>query len=235
MAGKLQKQGIRQPYSVGAYNKYNETEQWVRLSQGCPNQCPFCYEPKEEIVFKKPAIIRNKVKIMDMNLLSKPQVLSIIKLLGLERVNNKVVHYELVCGIDYRFLTIETAKALKTSRFQNIRLAWDYGISDQYKIIDALKLLNHAGYKNKTIMIFMICNWQIPFEICFRKLYLCAVWGVKVSDCYFDGQVSPNIKPLGWTTEQIHKFRAFVRKHNQYVTFGIDPETKIDKHQKKMF
>ena len=186
-------------------------------------------------MFGIPEIIRNKVKIMDMNLLSKPQALDIIKDLGKIKVDGKAVYYELVCGIDYRYLTALIARALKKSRFKNIRLAWDYGLADQYKILDAINLLHGEGYKQKDLMIFMICNWQIPFNICLKKMYLCAVWGIKVSDCYFDGQVAPRIKPLGWTAEEIHRFRAMARKHNQYVRFGIDPEVKVDRYQKRMF
>ena len=69
--------------------------------------------------------MRNEVLIYDMNLLCKPEALSIIKELGQKGVNKKVVYYELVCGIDFRFLTLEIARALKASRFRNIRLAWD--------------------------------------------------------------------------------------------------------------
>ena len=47
-----------------------------------------------------------------------------------------------------------------------------------------------------------------------------------MSDCWFDGQTSPNIKPLGWNEEQIKDFRKRCRKHNQLVLFGIDPELK---------
>jgi len=47
---------------------------------------------------------------------------------------------------------------------------------------------------------------------------------VKVADCYFDNQISPNIKAIFWTPEHIKKFRASVRKHNQLVNFKIDPE-----------
>jgi len=235
MAGKLKKQGIRQSYSLGPYNKYNESEQWIRISQGCLNQCPFCYEPKEEVVYPIPEIVRNKVKIMDMNLLSKPQAIDILRKLGNTRVNGKVVRYELVCGIDWRFLTKQIARLLKYARFDNIRFAWDYEFAQQFKIKDALDKLLNAGYKPRYLMIFMICNWEITYEECLRKLYLCAVWNVEVSDCYFDGQTSPNIKPIGWTSEQIFDFRKKVRKHNQLVTFGIDPEVKRNRYQKMMF
>ena len=59
-----------------------------------------------------------------------------------------------------------------------------------------------------------------------KKLELCKVWNVKVADCYFDNQLSPNIKPIHWQLPSILHFRRDVRKHNQLVNFGIDPEWK---------
>jgi len=192
---KFQKRGITRSYSTGPYNKMNETEQWIRISQGCPNKCAFCYEPPQRVVYPVPPIERNIVKIMDMNFLS-----------------------------HHRFLYSDLSKALKEARFNNIRLAWDFEYTDQIKIRNALKSLMAAGYRSRDLTIFMVCNWKIPYEECIKKLYLCAIWSVKVADCYFDGQVSPNIEPIGWTTDQIKDFRKRVRKHNQLVGFGIDPE-----------
>ena len=223
---KLAKRGIRCSYSTGPYNKMNDIEQWIRISQGCPNNCPFCYEPPEEIVFPVPTIERNSVKIMDMNLLSKLKAPDILVKLAETRVNSRVVYYELVCGVDYRFLTPIIANMLKQSRFKRMRLAWDFGYKEQFRIKKALDSLLRAGYRNKDLMIFMICNWNITYEECIKKLYLCAIWSVKVADCYFDGQTPPNIEPIGWTAEQIKGFRKRVRKHNQLVNFGIDPEIK---------
>jgi hypothetical protein len=212
------------PHSVGPYDKSDEVEQWIRISDGCPNNCPFCYEDTAEKVYPVPPIIRNSVKIMDMNLLSKPGVLDIIKDLGSRLVNGRVVNYELVCGIDYRRLTVELAEALKAARFGRMRIAWDHHFVDQMKIKDAIDRLIKAGYRNKELMVFMICNWRVPFTDNIKKLDLCKVWRVKVADCYFDGQVSPNIDSIFWTVGQIKAFRARCRKHNQMVMFGIDPE-----------
>lgn len=220
----FKKRGITRSYSTGPYNKMNETEQWIRISQGCPNRCEFCYEPPQMKLFPIPLIERNRVKIMDMNLLAQDGSLTYIQWLETQRVDKKVVRYELVCGIDHRFLTPILAEALKLSRFQKIRLAWDFGYIDQIKIRNALKSLQAAGYRSRDLTVFMICNWKISYEECLEKLYLCAIWGVKVADCYFDGQVSPNIEPIGWTASQIKDFRKRVRKHNQLVNFGIDPE-----------
>lgn len=218
---------IRTPkvrYSYGSYNKSNDTEQWIRLTEGCPNQCPYCYEPEEIKVFSLPEIIRNKVKIMDMNLLCKKEALDIINNLGSIKVNKKKVYYELICGIDYRFLNYQLAKALKENNFINIRLAWDWSLKEQKKIYNAIKLLRKAGYFTNKITIFMICNWKISYNDNLKKLDLCKVWNVKAADCYYDNQTSPNIIPLNWNDEHIKDFRARVRKHNQLIVFKIDPE-----------
>jgi hypothetical protein len=217
---------LRKPYSFGPYNKSNHKEQWIRISEGCPNNCPYCYEPTEQKWFGVPEITRNFVKIMDMNLLAKPQALSTIQELGLKRVNGKRVTYELICGLDHRFLSQEIADALHDARFQRIRLAWDWHVNDQFNIKTALHKLLNASYESQDIMIFMICNWRIAFEENCRKLDLCKVWRVKVADCYFDGQVFPHVNPRFWTDEQNKVFRRKVRKHNHLVIFGIDPEVK---------
>lgn len=217
-------------YSRGPYNRMDANEQWIRLSEGCPNNCPFCYETPncgtEPIYFGIPQIERNIVKIMDMNLIYKPRAVEIINCLGQQRVNGKVVNYELICGIDYRYMTQEKANALKAARFQNIRLAWDHGLEQQYKVTDAIKMLLKAGYESRMITVFMICNWQVPYADNCRKLDLCKVWKVKAADCWYDNQLSPNIKPIHWHPIHIKEFRRMVRLHNQLVMRGIYPEIK---------
>ena len=169
---KYAKQGIIRPYSTGPYNKMNDTEQWIRISQGCPNRCDFCYEPPQRVVFPIPPIERNLVKIMDMNMLSQECVFDRIQYLGTQKVNNKVVHYELICGIDHRFLNPVLAEALKKSRFKKIRLAWDFGYIDQFRIRKALKMLMAVGYRPRNLTVFMICNWHISYEECLKKKLL---------------------------------------------------------------
>lgn len=229
-------------YSFGSYNKYDHKEQWIRLSEGCPHNCPYCYEPQEIKVFDVPEIVRNTVKIMDMNILCKPEALNIIEELGTKRVNGKMVYYEFVCGIDYRFLTQEVADALHKNRFgrfnkkgvfyKGVRIAWDWLYKDQLEIRDAVKMLIKAGFKPNSIMIFMICNWRIPFLENCKKLDLCKVWNVQVADCYFDNQTHPNVIPEFWNTDENDLFRDKCRKHNQLVNYGIDPEEIMKQKQR---
>jgi hypothetical protein len=198
-------------------------EQWIRITEGCSNQCPYCYEPREFKIFPIPEIIRPTVKIMDMNLLCKKEAGEIIKSLG----SQKAKTYELICGIDYRFLTQEIGDLLKANRFVNIRLAWDGPYNKQMKIYDAVKILLRAGYKADSIMIFMICNhFTASFEENCLKLDLCKVWNVKVSDCYFDNQLPPKVQPVYWKDGEIKTFRRLVRHHNQIVLFKIDPQVR---------
>lgn len=225
-------------YSYGSYNKIKGDMQRIRITEGCPHNHPYCYEPTEIKVFGVPEIERNKVQITDMNLLCKEECISLIKELGSKRVNNKVIYYELMCGIDYRFLTEEIAELLYKYRFgkfnkngiwsRNIRIAWDMFYRDQFAIKDAIDKLVKAEYKPNEIMIFMICNWKIPFEMNCNKLDLCKIWGVQVSDCYYDNQTfKKGVIPIYWTSEQNKTFRKMCRRHNQLVTFRIDPEVKL--------
>jgi len=213
------------PYNKIKINKKGIKKQWMRLSQGCPHNCPWCYEPQKYEVYDIPKIECNKVGIIDMNLLCKSQALKILRSLPVD--NGKVIEYDFICGIDYRFLTREIAEEIKKHHVKRIRLAWDWFYKDQLKFKDALQILYSVGYKPKQIMVFMICNHpSISYKECLRKLDLCKVWNVLVADCYYDNQVRIHEKftPIAWTTKQAYEFRSRVRKHNQLVNFGCDPE-----------
>ncbi len=215
------------PYSTGQQNTILADFQMFRLSEGwCPHNCPWCREPKEAIPKQEydiPEIMRRDVRIIDMNIIASPRGLEKIRQFKDVRVDGKVVYPWLECGIDFRYLTPEIAQALKSSRFVNIHIAWDWLYRDQKRVLKAVDMLKKVGYND--ISIFMICNHPaISFKECCNKLNLCKYWGCKVNDCWFDNQLSPNIEPIAWTYEQIKEFRSAVRKHNQITNFGIDPE-----------
>jgi len=115
----------------------------------------------------------------------------------------------------------------KTKWSRHIRFAWDLFLRDQYAIKDTINKLTKAGFKPNEIMVFIICNWKIPFEINCKKLDLLKVWGVQVSDCWYDNQKFPDVIPLHWTSKQCKTFRKMCRRHNQIVTFRIDPEVRL--------
>jgi len=218
---------LKKEYSKGPQNIITDDYQVIRLSEGCPHKCPWCFEWREIgddwHIFSIPEIVRRDVRITDMNLLAKSKALGLIKRFKDIRLDKRVIYPWLVCGIDYRFLSLEIAQALKDSRFVNMHIAWDWRYSDQKKIKKAVDMLKKVGYRD--ISIFMICNHPaVSYRENCKKLDLCKYWGVKVNDCWYDNQTSPNILPVAWSIDQIKSFRKAVRKHNQIVGFGIDPE-----------
>ena len=221
-------------YSTGKQNIITDEFQMIRLSEGyCPHKCSWCYEhiyaiPKQD--YDLPEIVRRDVRISDMNILASNDPLNKINKFYNLRVNGKVVYPHLICGIDYRFLDQEIAYALKFNRFVKIHIAWDRSIKHYETVKNAIEMLINAGYKSKTISVFMICNHpEISFDDCMQKFYLCHDMNVKINDCYFDNQYGRKEKiPIGWTINEIKTFRKLCRKHNQILNFGIDPELRSE-------
>lgn len=211
-------------YHTEFYDEVRGDTQWIRLGEGCPNSCEYCQAPKEMISYDIPIIRRNKVGIMDMNFLAGPEVESRMVELGSRRADGKVVHYELLCGIDWRRMTQERANLLKQNRFVKLRFAWDLSLECQYKIKDCLKMLKKAGYDSQDLMVFVLADWKISFNECLAKLFLLKSWNVKVSDCYFDNATPPDYQMNYWTFQECKVFRSLCALHNQSVRFGIYPD-----------
>ena len=217
--------------------------QKIWLSEWCPYDCEFCYNGRKS--FKDlpiPEIQSNSVQILDPAFLTKKNIIDVINELGNKRVNNKVVYYELVQGINYKDLTQDIANTLKLNRFINIRFAWDrkYNKFYMFKAYDCKQMLIKAGYNPKTIMCFIIVNWLVPYKECVKKLNLLNRWGLKVGNCCYDGgypksEIDYNTNKRFnnkrfWKYLDIKTFgrtkSGMCRKHNQIIIFGIDPELK---------
>ncbi len=222
----------RTTYGGPQYGAVKGNVQRIELHRGCPwaNVHDYCYEPIEHEDFPIPELTKNQVQILDMNFLARKDALDIIKELASKRVNDRVIHYELICGIHFSYLTQELADLLKASRFVRPRLAWDGPLDDQMKLKDAVKTLVRAGYNPNEIMLFMIVNWRVPYSECLRKLDLMKVWGVKVCDCCYDGGYKCAV-PEYWTLKEIADIRLKCRKHNQLVLFEIDPQITVNQHR----
>lgn len=218
-------------YTTGPYNKMNETEQWIRITDGCPNQCEYCKALPELNYYGIPEIIKDKIRIMDMNLLQVDKEDIILK-----ELSERKEKFELICGVDYRVLTQERAELLfkgnfgrfnkKGKWYKGIRIAWDRELEKQYQIKDKIDLLKKAGFKPKQIEVFVICDWKIPFEICLLKLFLLKIWGVLINDCWFDNVQLPNYQMNFWSMKQCKTFRGLCAVHNQSILFGIFPDMK---------
>ena len=212
----------------------------LHSSRGCVRRCGFCYTWKIEPEFYalralSERIHKNRVVLYDNNFLANPFVEDLLDDLAKARVNGRPVQYECQSGFDGRLLTPFLAQKLKRAHFVYPRIAWDGPISDCENIRTQLGMLIDAGYQSKSISVFMLYNWDIPFKQMELKRLKVWEWKVQITDCrfrpvtqlydHFDAR-----KPRGsdayfihgaWTDDQIKQFRRNVRRQNICVRHGI--------------
>jgi hypothetical protein len=134
-------------------------------------------------------------------------------------------------GFDGRVLVDKPhlAKLLKQAGFIYPRIAWDWAYKQHGRIREELRILNNGGYRMKDIFVFMLYNWDIPFNEMERKRRKCWQWGVQISDCRYRplSQTFDEYKPFlrqqsdsdyfihqKWTDSQVRAFRRNVRRQN---------------------
>ena len=210
-------------------NDLNDTEQHIRLSDGCFRDCWNCYAPTKKVWYEVPEIKRNKVIFYDMNFLwAYPDPIETIKELGERKVNGKVVYYDFWCGIDFTLLTPEIAKALKKARFgrfnnkrnyiRGLRIAWDRSIKEQEKIWDVFRMLDKAGYNRKNHQCFMLVNGKVPFKECTKKLQVLMHEHIQVCDCWYDKQKRGSAVPMfSWKDYECKIIGHLCRDHNEII------------------
>lgn len=220
------------------YNKCDDNEQWIRLSDGCFRSCWNCYCPKDKLSYDLPKIERNKVRFLDMNFLyahNDPK--EVLKELAKIKVNNKVVKYAFLCGLDFTLLNpeiIRLCKKARVGRFNNkgnwingLTIAWDRGINEKETIIKSIELIEFNGYRKKNIACFMLCNGKIPYSECVLKLKVLKDLRVQIQDCWYNNQKRGQIKPIYWTNEECKSFGKMCRSHN--IAIIQDQYNSLDK------
>lgn len=235
----------------------------THMMRGCIRRCNFCgtwkIEPertnktKEEIINELTAIGKNKVIFFDNNILANPDIKEILEEFITLQVKGRPVAFESQSGFDGRLLEKypDLAISIKKARFRNIRIAWDNGLEDRCSIKKQIDILNKAGYAYKDISVFMIYNFNIPYEKMIKKILNCREWGVQIIDCRYrpldldydnynphmrHGQPEGNYyihKETGWDDAKIRDFRSRVRKHNIWVRYAKDKGKEYDNRMEK--
>ncbi len=234
-----------------AYDLVDVDYQIIHTSRGCIRKCGFCgtyiIEPvwdckksiKEEIEEnqrrqyehnKKPL---KKIIFYDNNLLANEHIENILDELIQLKKEKKITYVESQSGFDGRILMKKPhlAEKLKKAGFKNPKIAWDHRMRDAPKIKKQIDLLIDAGFPPKEISIFMIYNYEIPYEEMEEKRQKCAKWKVQITDCRYrpldaeddnyssykreQGPEDYHIhKESGWTDAKVRKFRRNIRRHN---------------------
>ena len=179
--------------------------------------------------------------LFDNNFFANPHIKDILRSLAELKINNRSVIFESQSGYDGRLLDNDPDLAilLKKARFSNIRIAWDNGIEDHESIKRQISYLIKAGYSSKEIYVFMIYNFNIPYEIMIKKIEYCKKWKVQIADCRYrplsttfdnyksyaskEGQTKKDYyihEITGWSDKKIRMFRRLVRQHNMEIRYA---------------
>jgi len=223
-------------YSKKRYRRGNKgegmIEQTTSTSQGCPYSCPFCFNGKNDFKeFELPEIKCNRVILHDDAFLSRENVIADISILGSQKIEKKVIYYELKQGINLKDLTPAIAKALKENRFINIRFAWDdsYTKKSYYRVYDGIKMLVKAGYKREDLMCYILSNYYVSLRECLYKAKVMLHHHIPICNCrYRKYYHDPKVYPELWTQEEIDYFKQECRMNTQITNHGgFDPEIKF--------
>ena len=216
------------------YSFIDSDYQMIQLSRGCTKKCKFCaihhIEPEyqHKSTFKN-GIQKKRLLFLDNNFLANPDIDQIFDELDDLKMYRKIMTWEAVSGVDVDYLLKKPklAKRMKRSGCINLRIAWDGSIKKAPKIKKAIDLFEEAGFDISRIRVFMLYNFNIPFEECEKKRVLCYQWGVRVYQCRYipmntthDGfnqrkkQTNEDYYiHEGWTDEQVKLFNINCRNH----------------------
>lgn len=262
-----------------AYDLVDVDYQIIHTSRGCIRQCGFCgtyiIEPdwrckksiKEEILKNQENLYDKKKKNLkkiifyDNNLLANEHIENILDDLIELKKEKKITYVESQSGFDGRILMKKPhlAEKLKKAGFKNPKIAWDHRMRDAPKIKKQIDLLIDAGFVAKEISIFMIYNYEIPYEEMEEKRQKCAEWKVQITDCRYrplnaeDDNYSSYKREQGpkdyhihtgggWTDAKVRKFRRNIRRHNicmrhemEYHSTILERKTNIPKEEAKIY
>jgi len=159
LVGELEKENLLPDYSLVATN-WPDTS-IVFASRGCIRKCPYCAVPKMEGSLKGRSSIKGfiwpghkKVIFWDNNFLAIdnwPDILEEARALNLGVDFNQ--------GLDARLITKAAGHALKQSKVNLVRLAYDKQ-SQKKSIQKAVGYLKEAGYDGRRIFVYMLYNFR---------------------------------------------------------------------------
>ncbi|MCK4309879.1 MAG: cobalamin-dependent protein [Methanomicrobia archaeon] len=220
--------------------------QIIHASRGCVRTCEFCGTHKIEPKFIPKKTIKNDIKykkivFYDNNFLANPYIEDILGELIELKKERKILWCESQSGFDGRILLEKPrlAKMIKKAGFRAPRIAWDWGHDNYKEIKDQIDILVKAGYPSKYISVFMLYNWDIPFEEMEKKRIKCWEWKVQITDCRYRplDRIIDNYNPrktkqtkrdyyihnkAGWTDKLIRRFRSNIRKQNICVRQDVN-------------
>jgi hypothetical protein len=132
------------------------------LTRGCCNNCSFCIVSKKEgCCSKKIADLsefwngQKRIKLLDPNLLACKE-----RLLLLQQLSNSQAYIDFTQGLDARFITDETAKAICNCKIDTVHFAFDF-MKNEKQIVKGLTIFKEYFTKNdRALKVYVLTNFN---------------------------------------------------------------------------
>lgn len=224
--------------------------QITRFSSGCIRKCSFCtghLEPYQTFSWDDiaPKLCLNRLILNDNNIISHPDIETILKNLSTHKVNGKPISsVEVQGGFDVRILAhkLHLIELFREARIVNVRIAWDGGMEMKPLVETCLEALDKAGYHPRQVRCFVLYNFDLPFDAIIEKLSVLSSWNCGPIHSRFrpisllhDGYVKQKKKqsPLeyyihpGWTDRQIRAVGSVASDISRQARAGISNLDKV--------
>ncbi|MCL2156440.1 MAG: cobalamin-dependent protein [Methanobrevibacter sp.] len=225
------------------YDLVDVDYQIIHTTRGCIRRCAACGVYEIEPVFTskktiKNEIVKKKIIFYDNNLLANKYIVDVLNELIELKNERKISYCESQSGFDGRILIKKPylGKLLKEAGFKNPKIAWDGSIDEKNEIKKQINILIEGGFKKSEISVFVLYNYEIPYEEMEEKRVEAWKLGVQISDCRFRpldstfDNYSPH-KRIGqsnkdyfihpeWNDEEVRLFRRNIRSHNICIRLG---------------
>ena len=180
----------------------------IHTSRGCVRKCDFCYVHKLEPTFEPKnnitrEIVKSNVSFLDNNLLANPYFDQISK----ELINANVNSSYCLSGVDAAFVTKDNANLMFEANFHEIRIAFDK--ADKENACErALTYFEEAGYSRKDIGVYVLYNFEDPFDEVEKRRILIKDWGAHIIKQRYVPipSLTQNYLHPRWTEEECKQF-----------------------------
>jgi len=227
------------------YTLVNVDYQIIHTTRGCSRKCKFCgtWKIEKKFTYKESIIneiIYSKLVFYDNNLLQNPKIEIILNELIKLKKDKKLKWCESQSGFDGRLLleNPHLGILLKKAGFRYPRIAWDGSYEDYPEIKKQIDILIQSGYASREIFIFVLYNWDIPFQEMEKKRLKCWEWNVQIADCrfrpldqlfdHYNGRKKDQTnndyhihETSGWTDGLVKLYRKNIREQNICVRYGF--------------
>jgi len=200
----------------------------IFASRGCNNRCPYCAVWRIEgslnscrrsiknLVYPK----HTRIIFWDNNILQSPYWRQIFdELVFFCKVRNMKIDFNQ--GLDARLITDEVAERLGQLRLQCVRLAYDKDSYERY-VERAVEKIAACGIRRRSILIYLLYNFDDDPESFFRRMRNVLDWGCVVYPMRFEPlnalerwkYISPK-----WDKESLELVEDFRRVYGYGGTF----------------